>query len=98
MAEDVGGHAGAEVAFVVKLTGAASLTGDREVVGELERDFEVERQRHRQTVETRSEVGRTGGNAREHGFTVCVARAWARRPHVARRAAPASTDCGPRST
>ena len=77
MAEYLGRDASAEVLIVVEQSGAAALTGDGKRPGNLDRDLDVERQRDRQGVETGPEVGRTGGNARDHGLTVCGARAWA---------------------
>ena len=51
---------------------------------EFEAHLDVELQRHRERVEARSEVGRTGGNAREHGFSVGVATTWAGKPSIRR--------------
>src|SRR5271155_5733992 len=97
MSEHVGGDARPEVVLVVELARPEALAGDGEVVGLEDRDLEVERQRHRQAVESRSEVGRTGGYTREHGFTVCGARAWARRQNVVRAGVSASPASAPRS-
>jgi len=54
MPEDVGDDPGAEIAFVVEFTGAATLARDGEGVRRLDGDFEIERERHGQAIKPRS--------------------------------------------
>ena len=54
MSQHAGDDSGPEVVLVIEQTRATTFTGDGKGVGRLDGDFEIERQRNRQAVETGS--------------------------------------------